>query len=71
MYRAVASVVGWLFAALTPMIGLAVLAALPVLQFLSLGYLLEAGGRVGAVGPAARRLHRRAPGGAPGRHRGG
>jgi hypothetical protein len=32
------------------MVGLAVLAALPLLQFLSLGYLLEAGGRVARSG---------------------
>src|SRR5262245_20787945 len=36
--------VTWLFGAASLMIGLAVLAALPILQFLSLGYLLEAGG---------------------------
>jgi hypothetical protein len=40
----------WLFGAGTLMIGLAVLASLPVLQFLSLGYLLEAGGRVARTG---------------------
>jgi hypothetical protein len=40
----------WLFGAVSLMVGLAVLAALPVLQFLSLGYLLEAGGRVARSG---------------------
>jgi hypothetical protein len=40
------SAVEWLFGAASLMVGLSVLAALPLLQFLSLGYLLEAGGRV-------------------------
>jgi hypothetical protein len=47
---AVASVLEWFFGAATLLVGLAVLAALPVLQFLSLGYLLEAGGRVARTG---------------------
>jgi hypothetical protein len=40
----------WLFGAAAIIVGLALLAALPVLQFLSLGYLLEAGGRVARTG---------------------
>jgi hypothetical protein len=48
--RVVSSVLEWLFGALTLMVGLAVLAAVPVVQFLSLGYLLEAGGRVARTG---------------------
>lgn len=48
--RGIGSVLEWLFGALALMIGLAVLAALPVVQFLSLGYLLEAGGRVSRSG---------------------
>jgi hypothetical protein len=40
----------WLFGVVCLMGGLAFLAALPVLQFLSLGYLLEAGGRVARTG---------------------
>src|SRR5207302_6061515 len=48
--RAVGSLLDWLFGAVVLLIGLAVLAALPLLQFLSLGYLLEAGGRVGRTG---------------------
>jgi hypothetical protein len=36
----------WLFGVLTLIGGLAVLAALPLLNFLSLGYLLEVGGRI-------------------------
>jgi hypothetical protein len=36
----------WLFGVATLIAGLAVLAALPVLNFLSLGYLLEVGGRI-------------------------
>jgi hypothetical protein len=47
---AVSSLLDWLFGALVLLIGLAVLAALPLLQFLSLGYLLEAGGRVARTG---------------------
>jgi hypothetical protein len=50
MIRAIGSALEWLFGALTLIVGLAVLAALPVLQFLSLGYLLEAGGRVARSG---------------------
>ncbi len=44
--RLLTSMLEWLFGVAVLMVGLAVLAALPVLQFLSLGYLLEAGGRV-------------------------
>jgi hypothetical protein len=40
----------WAFGFVTLFVGLAVLAALPVLQFLSLGYLLEASGRVARTG---------------------
>jgi hypothetical protein len=40
----------WLLGAVSLMVGLAVLAALPVLQFLSLGYLLESGGRIARTG---------------------
>jgi outer membrane protein assembly factor BamB len=43
---ALASGANWLFGALTLIVFLAVLSAVPILQFLSLGYLLEAGGRV-------------------------
>lgn len=47
---AIGSVVEWLFGVAVLFVGLAVLAALPLLQFLSLGYLLEAGGRVARTG---------------------
>src|SRR5262249_42782520 len=40
----------WFLGVAVLAIGLAVLAALPILQFLSLGYLLEAGGRVARSG---------------------
>ncbi len=40
----------WLLGVATLTIGLAMLAAIPVLQFLSLGYMLEAGGRVARTG---------------------
>jgi hypothetical protein len=44
--------VDWIdvFGAVCVIVGLAVLAAIPVFQFLSLGYLLEAGGRVARTG---------------------
>jgi hypothetical protein len=48
--RAVGSVLEWLFGVAVLMVTLAALAALPVLQFLSLGYLLEAGGRIARTG---------------------
>jgi hypothetical protein len=48
--RGIGSVLEWLFGAAVLMVGLAVLAALPLLQFLSLGYLLEAGARVARSG---------------------
>jgi hypothetical protein len=48
--HAVGSVLEWLFGAGVLLVGLAVLAALPLLQFLSLGYLLEASGRVARTG---------------------
>jgi hypothetical protein len=48
--RLVSSTWEWTFGAITLIVALAVLAAIPVLQFLSLGYLLEAGGRVARTG---------------------
>jgi hypothetical protein len=48
--RGIASIMEWLFGAMVLMVGLAVLAALPLFQFLSLGYLLEAGARVARSG---------------------
>lgn len=48
--RLAASAADWLFGVLAIMFGLALLAAIPVLQFMSLGYLLEAGGRVARTG---------------------
>ena len=58
--RGLASGSEWLFGVLSLMVGLSILAALPMLQFLSMGYLLESSARVRAVGPAARRVDRRA-----------
>ncbi len=46
----ISSAIDWLFGASTLVIGLAVLAALPIAQFLCLGYLLESAGRVGRTG---------------------
>jgi len=40
----------WVFGFFSLMVGLAVLAAIPVVQFLTLGYLLEAGGRIARTG---------------------
>ena len=54
--RAVGSAAEWAVGVLTLVAGLAVLAAIPIAQFLSLGYLLEASGRVarsGRLGAAA------------------
>jgi hypothetical protein len=48
--RSIGLAVEWLFGFVSLIAGLAVLAAIPVLQFLSLGYLLEAGGRVARTG---------------------
>jgi hypothetical protein len=47
---AIGSASEWIFGALTLGLGLALLAATPVAQFLSLGYLLEAQGRVARSG---------------------
>jgi hypothetical protein len=44
------SALEWLFGTLTLIVGLAVLATIPVLQLLSLGYLLEVSGRVARTG---------------------
>jgi hypothetical protein len=41
---------GWLFGVFSLIIGLALLAAIPIVQFLTLGYLLEVGGRVARTG---------------------
>ena len=49
-FYAVCTAFEWLFGLACLFVGLAVLAALPLLQFLSLGYLLEAGGRVARSG---------------------
>ena len=48
--RWLASAADWLFGALALTVGLSVLAATPVAQLLTFGYLLEAGGRVARTG---------------------
>lgn len=48
--RGLASAVDWLFGVASLLLGLSILAALPIAQFLSLGYLLEASGRVARTG---------------------
>jgi hypothetical protein len=47
---AIGSVAEWCFGVVALFVGLAVLAAVPVGQFLALGYLLETGGRVARTG---------------------
>ncbi len=49
-FDGVASLVEWLFGAAVIVVGLAVLSVLPVLNFLSLGYLLNASGTVARTG---------------------
>jgi len=44
------SAIGWIFGLVSLVVGLSVLAALPILQFLSLGYLLESSARVARSG---------------------
>ncbi len=48
--RAIASASEWVFGALALVIGLSVLASIPIAQFLCLGYLLESEGRVARSG---------------------
>jgi hypothetical protein len=50
LLRCLASALEWLFGAAVLLVALSILAALPGLQLLSLGYLLEAGGRVARTG---------------------
>jgi hypothetical protein len=50
IWSGVGSVIEFVFGAATLIGGLAVLATIPVLQFLSLGYLLEVGGRIARTG---------------------
>ena len=48
--RGIASAGEWLFGIASLVLGLSILAALPIIQLLSLGYLLEASGRVAKTG---------------------
>ncbi|HEV3165163.1 MAG TPA: hypothetical protein VGZ22_14145 [Isosphaeraceae bacterium] len=48
--RGVASLAEWLFGVVSLVLGLSILSALPLLQFLSLGYLLESSARVARSG---------------------
>jgi hypothetical protein len=50
LWRLHGSLWEWLFGAFALVFGLAILSALPIVQFLSLGYLLESGGRVARTG---------------------
>jgi hypothetical protein len=56
LVEAVIRALEWPFGVLTLIVGLAVLAAVPLLGFLSLGYLLEAGGRIARTDPDRQRL---------------
>nr|AEH26472.1 hypothetical protein [uncultured Acidobacteria bacterium A2] len=49
-WNGVCSVCEWLFGMVCLIFGLAILAAIPILGFISLGYLLEAGGRIARTG---------------------
>lgn len=50
LWRITSSAAHWCFGLLSLIVGLAFLAAIPVVQFLSLGYLLEVGGRIARTG---------------------
>ncbi len=50
VFGAIYSACGWLFGVASLIAGLAILAAIPLVQFLTLGYLLEVGGRVARTG---------------------
>lgn len=50
IWDGICSIAEWFFGAFALILGLAFLAAMPILQFLTLGYLLEAGGRVVRTG---------------------
>lgn len=50
LVKAVGSAAEWCFGVCTLIVALAVTASIPVVQLLSLGYLLEAGGRIGRSG---------------------
>lgn len=47
---AISAAISWPFGLISVVIGLAILASLPVLNLLSLGYLLESSGRIGRTG---------------------
>ena len=48
--RGFARFLEWCFGMMALLVGLAVLAAIPIVQFLTLGYLLESGGRLARTG---------------------
>jgi hypothetical protein len=48
--RALGSAFGWVFGLVSLVLGLSILASLPILQFLSLGYLLDSSARVARSG---------------------
>jgi hypothetical protein len=50
LFALLASMVEWFFGVFTLIVGLAIVAAIPILQFASLGYLLEVAGRIARTG---------------------
>src|SRR5262249_18045457 len=50
IFNPIWSAFDWLFGVFSLILGLAILAAIPLVQFLTLGYLLEVGGRVAKSG---------------------
>jgi hypothetical protein len=50
LWRTIGAALEWLFGLACLLVGLAVLASIPIVQFLTLGYLLEASGRVARSG---------------------
>lgn len=50
IWDGICSIAEWFFGVFALVLGLAILAAIPLMQFLTLGYLLEAGGRVARSG---------------------
>ena len=63
LLRAIASAAEWLFGLVSLVLGLSMLAALPLVQFASLGYFLESSARWRELA-VARWFHRREAGGA-------
>src|SRR5690242_19228873 len=50
IWNGIGSAAEWVFGAISMVVGLGVLASVPILQVLSLGYLLEVAGRIARTG---------------------